>query len=554
MSDRRIAFLARDLVWKDTSGGVLPFSYAARKLEASLKTAPDLSDVESTVIDLRTDDPEAFFERIRAFRPSVIGASTYIWSAKVFCQVAEMVRKWDPSVRFVMGGPAARPSLLSLSPYAPYLGNVDAVVTGEGEEVVRRIARAHDSPDWTREVPGLSVPGPLGWRTTAPADRPVLDDYASPYQLGTVPRAPVGFLETYRGCPISCAFCQWGEEKADRAHSAEYLAGHLRGMRKAGVERVYVVDAAFNLSARAFRSLVQAEHEVGALKSCQVIGHLYPTYINDDLIALFSEFRRTELAVGVQSFDERVLKNLGRPFDVARMERVLRELRGRFDVDFELILGLPGDDPASFRRSFERAIELSSKVRVFYCLALPDALIERAEKLHIDFDPDTFEVRSCDGWSPESLRAEWDHVLEVAEKHYRPVVGPNWIEFRTAPPAPFPGHVGDTTEIAPEVVERLRRAVDATEMGWRLSQARAEGDRLLLALDSPDGSAGPLVLEAMRASDGSPYFSRHDRVSYSHRGRLAPADAQRLRRFIERVHGNVRPVVSDLAVRTREAP
>jgi radical SAM superfamily enzyme YgiQ (UPF0313 family) len=539
--DRRVAFLARDLVWEDTSGGSLPFSYAARKLDASLRSAADLSDVDTETIDLRSSDPEAFFEKIRAFRPSIVAASTYIWSVKLFCEVAARVRQWDPSVRFVMGGPAARPSVLSLPPYAPYVRSIDAVAIGEGEELIRRVVRANDDPDWKKTVPGLTVPHALGWRTTDALERILLDDYLSPYQLGTVPRASIGFLETFRGCPISCAFCQWGEERSDRVHSAEYLATHLRGLDDAGVERVYVLDAGFNLSARAFRNLAAAEREVGALRKMQVLGHIYPAFIREDHLELFDSFRRAEVAVGVQSFDKEVLKKLGRPFDLARFEHVLGELSGRYPVDLEIILGLPGDNPTSFRRTFEKAIGLATKVRVFYCLALPDALLDRASEFDIDFDPETFEVRSCQGWTAESLRAEWEHVCRIASTMHRPTIGPNWTDFYTERSAAFgvpaPSRAG---RITAEMVARLRDAVDLAAMGWRLRHAHTEGERLVLDLD---GSSGPLVLEAALARSGHQRFSEHDGVAYSHRGQIAQNYAPKLRSLIERVHSDVRPVL-----------
>lgn len=538
--DPRVAILARDLVWADESGGSLAFSYAARKLEASLRSAPDLAGVEVRVIDLRTGDEEAFFEEIRAFRPTLVAASAYVWSVHMFCRLAAMVEAWDPTVAFVLGGPAARPSLLRLAPYAPLTRHLDAVVTGEGEEMIRRIARAHTEPEWLREVPGLEVPGLLGWRSTGAVERPVLDDYPSPYQLGGVPRGGIGYIETFRGCPISCAFCQWGVERADRVHSAGYLATHLTGLTAAGVESVYVLDAGFNLSARAFRNLVAAEREVGVLRTLQVLGHIYPTLIREEHLELFETFRRAEITVGVQSIEPEVLKRLGRPFDVPRFERVLRELRGRFDLDLEIILGLPGDDPASFRRTFERAIELGDSVRVFYCLALPDALLERAEELDITFDPLTFEVRSCAGWTTESLRSEWEHVRRVAETMERPSHGPNWTDFRTrkgSAPAPLEP---SARSMAPEVVERLRRSVDVTASGWRLSGVRTEGDQVLLDLE---GAAGTLVLEAARASEGTLRFREQDGIAYSHRGSLARAEAPRLHELIERVHGEVRPLV-----------
>jgi hypothetical protein len=547
--DRRVALLARDLVWEDKSGGSLPFSYAARKLEASLRTAPDLNDVQTEVIDLRTDDPEAFFERIRALRPSVVAASTYIWSAKTFCRLAEMVRQWDPSIRFVMGGPAARAPLLTLPPYAPYLRNVDAIVTGEGEEVIRRIARAHDDADWQKTVPGLTVPHPLGWRRTAEIERPVLDDYASPYQLGSVPSSEIGFLETFRGCPISCAFCQWGEERADRVHSAEYLTSHLRGLKAASVERVYVLDAGFNLSARAFRNLVAAEREVSALREMQVLGHIYPTFIRDEHLEFFASFRRAEVTVGVQSFDKDVLKQLGRPFDMSRFEHVLRELSGRFPIDLEVILGLPGDDPASFRRTFEKALELATTVRVFYCLALPDALLDRAAEFDIDFDPETFKVRSCLGWTAESLRAEWDYVCKVAMTMHRPTIGPNWTDFGTER-AVMTRPAGRGSAIGVDAMDELRRAIDGSRAGWRLESARAERERLLLEIQTPSGR---LVVEAARDRAGQPRFSQHDGVAYSHQGDVGRDGAPLLRAFIERVHRHVAPVVFRIAEKHADA-
>jgi radical SAM superfamily enzyme YgiQ (UPF0313 family) len=535
----RVAFLARDLVWADKSGGSLPFSYAARKLQASLLSAPDLGDVETTLIDLRTDEIDAFFERIVAFRPTLVAASTYIWSIEVFSALAARLKAWDPSLPIVMGGPAARPSVLALQPYAAASRHVDALVTGEGEEVMREIVRHHRASDFTRRVAGLTVPGPLGWRRTTEAPRPELDAYASPYQVGNVPQREIGFLETFRGCPISCAFCQWGIEKSDRVHSVEYLTSHLEGLERAEVDKIYVLDAGFNLSSRAFRNVVEAERQVGLLSRCQVLGHIYPTFLKDEHLEFFAYFRQAEITVGVQSFDAAVLKRLGRPFDLERFERVLGELRGRFDIDLEIILGLPGDDPASFRATFERAIELATTVRVFYCLALPDALLERVEEFALEFDPRSFMLRSCKGWTREALAAEWEYVQAVASAHHRPSLGPNWVDFRTQ----FPGAAEiaerrGTAPLAPEIVDRLRASAAASASGFTLAGARRDGAQLLFDLE---GAAAPLVLEVSRAVAGAPRFSELDGIAYSYRGGLVGDEAPRLHALIRGLHGALPP-------------
>lgn len=44
-----------------------------------------------------------------------------------------------------------------------------------------------------------------------------------------------------------------------------------------------------------------------------------------------------------------------------------------------LILGLPGDNPRSFRETLARALDLPCNLRVHYCLVLPDALMTRSK-------------------------------------------------------------------------------------------------------------------------------------------------------------------------------
>ncbi|MBX3184945.1 MAG: B12-binding domain-containing radical SAM protein [Polyangiaceae bacterium] len=529
----RVAILARDLTWADESGGVLPFSYAARTLHASLLSAPDLSDVESVVIDLKSDDPEVFFEQLREFRPTLVAASTYIWSLHVFCRLAERVRRWDPSVRFILGGPAARPAVFALAPYRPYARFIDGLVIGEGEEAIREATRRHRAADWPRGVPGLLAQSPLGWRPAPLVSKPELDDYPSPYQLGVVPQDSIGFLETFRGCPISCAFCQWGDEAGTRVHSAEYLASHLRGMKDAGVETIYLLDAGFNLSSRAFRSLRAAEREAQVLKDIKVLGHLYPTYVKDEHLEFFNEIGQVEINVGLQSLDPDVLKRLGRPFDIPRFERLLGEIGGHSEVTLEIILGLPGDNAESFRRTLDRAMELTSLVRVFYCLALPDALLDRAEEFNVVFDPDTFMVASCDGWSEPVLTREWERVRELARTMGRPNFGPNWLDFRTGVSAGARERRSEPPAV-PELLGGasawLRAEALAANPRWELGEIRRHPGRVILEF-----SQG-LVLEVAAVDPGAERrsFMQVGGLAFSYQGQLPDERVRDVRAFLER--------------------
>jgi radical SAM superfamily enzyme YgiQ (UPF0313 family) len=497
------------------------------------------------VIDLPTADPEPFFAAIEAFRPTLVAASTYIWSVRTFLDLAARVRRWDPDVRFVMGGPAVRPSLLDLPPYRDGARGVDAIVTGEGEEVVAALARHHRRADWLDHVPGLLVPHALGYRATAPIERPTLDDYASPYELGRVPPGLAGFVETFRGCPIHCEFCQWGEQKADRVHGADYLERHLRGLQATDAATVFFVDAAFNLSPRAFRNVVEAERRVGVLRTRAVHGHLYPTFLKEEHLEFFDRAGYVQAAIGIQSFDEAVLDRLGRPFDVDRFEGVLRSMRGRIPLDVEIIFGLPGDNPASFRQTLERSLELADEVSVFYALALPDALIERAGEYAIDFDPETFRLRSCEGWTEDDLSRGWEELVAYTRTFDNHIERDTWVAFstekRTAPlrgvPMPIPH----------ESIERLASSLSSSAPAWSVGRVHRESSTVFVELGSPHGT---VVLEIEPAREGGRQFSLKDGVAYSHRGELPAGAAPELRRVIDALHADAQPMVAFAAKAT----
>jgi len=545
--DKRVALLSIDPVWEDPSGDFTPYTYGVRKLEASLLTDPTLGDVEIRVIDLRSRDPEAFFEELVAFRPTLVGASLYLWSIGPFRDLAAKLKRFDPEIRIVVGGPHARPSVFSLAPYHSLATTVDAAVTGEGEGILREIVRHHLSPDWT-SMPGLLVPHALGWRSTGPLARVDIEAFASPYQIDAAPSGCTGYLETFRGCPIHCNFCQWGEQRADRVHSAEYLVRHLEGIARAKVPNVFCLDAAFNLSPRGFRALAEAERETKVLADCIVHGHLYPTFLRDEHVELLTTFERCQVAIGVQSFEPEVLHRLGRPFDLERFERVCDVVRDHWPIELELMLGLPGDTPASFRRTFEHAIQIADSVRVFWTLVLPDALLDRADPaLAIDFDPETWLIRSCLGWRHEDLRRELDHVKHVALQHENAVVADHWAGFHVrrrpeqkAGPRTIESPADRSiASVDPALVESIRLRVERID-GWRLRTMRHRHDGLHFDLDSPDGQ---VTLEAVPLVAGARHFASRDGLAYSHRGPVDRQSSEQLRRIIEIVHGDARAMV-----------
>lgn len=486
---RRVALVCID-PW--TAGHDLrPFNYAVRKIQAALVAAPGLG-AEVHLVESRSRDVDEFVARVEAIDPDIVGASAYVWSLPTFAAAARRLKRNRPDRTIVFGGPSARVEMLALPPYVGAHEDIDALVLGEGEHVIREIvALPSRDRDSLRRISGLAVATRDGFEITGPSPRvPVLDDLASPYQMGLVPEGVQAHLETFRGCPLACSFCQWGDaEQSTRVFSKEYLVRELSAYRKAGLGGAILIDAALNLNPRAFRNLVAAEREVGFLRETAIDFEVYPSHMTDEHMVFLSEVRIGRVGVGLQSFDREVLKKLQRPFDPVRFERVVRDIAKIAPVTIEIIMGLPGDSRASFQRTFDKARSLPAEVRVFHCLALPDALMTRLPPgLSIDFDPVSLMVRSCSGWSEQDLREESARMTRLMEE-----VG-GW-PYESAWTFPGPEAPPRLAPIRREVEGRGResgsldirsRGVGAAP-GARGEGLSGDGERLSRGGDDPDG-------------------------------------------------------------------
>jgi len=392
-------------------------SYGIRRIFASVLADPELAHCDVELIDSRNYDlaPDAegmeqFIAIIEKFNPDIVGFSVYLWSFPRLVDVAQRLKEQRRDRTIVFGGPSARPAMFSLEPFKHALDFVDAISIADGEDVFREIVGLPNrSAGELAKVKGIAVPSPTGWVETE--KRPLLeplDRIASPYQMGLMPHGQVAFLETYRGCPLSCRFCEWGVSgDARRVFSKEYIARELTAFKAQNAKGVFLLDAGLNLNIHAFRNLRAAEREVRFLKNESMICEVYPSQMNEEYFQFFSEIRRPPyIGVGLQSFNRSVLDMMQRTYDESRFETVVRRLADiGLPVELQLILGLPGDNLDSFIETFERACALGVDVRVFHALVLPDALMTRSlPEFDIKFDPYSLKIISCLGWPEEDLQ------------------------------------------------------------------------------------------------------------------------------------------------------
>ncbi|MAZ88087.1 MAG: B12-binding domain-containing radical SAM protein [Cellvibrionaceae bacterium] len=391
-------------------------NHGMRMVEATLR-ASQLTGLEVKVWDLTEADGEQLVRELLAYDPDVIGFSAFMWSFDLFTQVAKRLKEDDPKRLIVFGGPSARPSMFKLPPYQPAKNDIDILVINEGETAFREIVEAVDrSASALQKIDGLAIPAISGWIETP--ERPLADlsDLASPYKMGLVPKGGIGVLQTYRGCPFTCSFCEWGTlESPKRVRSVDDLCEEFAAMDDNGIRGSLLVDAGLNLNPHGFKNLLEAAKKSRFFEDKYLISEVYPAKVKDEHLEFLSMVGMPLVGIGLQSFDNEVLSHVERAYDEARFEKTLQDLRDVASVAIEIILGLPGDSPENFRQTFERARSLPCALRVYHCVVLPSALMVRApENYAMEFDHHSLKMEACLGWSRAELQAEIDFVTERA--------------------------------------------------------------------------------------------------------------------------------------------
>ncbi len=319
--------------------------------------------------------------------PAVIGFSNYVWNTEYNKALAKKVKALYPDCVTIFGGHNVPPG----GEFLESFDYIDFLIHGEGEEAFKNLLLEllKDQPDFA-SVKNLSYRS-SGKAITNPIEVLTRVDYPSPYLTGVFddiirenPDMQLdAIIETSRGCPRSCAYCDWGcNSSRVKLYPIERVFAEIDWFAEHKTAFIWGADANFGMFDRDIGivdRLIERRAETGYPEKFRV------NYAKDRDEAVFEISRKFEeyglskegATLSFQSLNPRVLELIGRKnMSLEHFKNLIATYkRQKVTTYSELILGLPGETYESYIRGIGMLLEAGQHRLIFSynCVLLPNS-------------------------------------------------------------------------------------------------------------------------------------------------------------------------------------
>jgi anaerobic magnesium-protoporphyrin IX monomethyl ester cyclase len=322
----------------------LGLMYLAAYLEA-------YSDHQVEIIDAQVEENglSAVENRIRTYRPDVVGITAMTMILLDVVGVVELIKRVQPSIRVVVGGPHAH-----LFPEeTARLTGVDFVIQGEGEEAFKELLDHIDDVAQLGRTPGvafLNADELVNVGPRAPIEN--LDALPFParhlvpqnrYSSVLAKRDPVTTLFTSRGCPFKCTFCDRPHlGKRFRARSGQNVVDEIETCTDRGIHQFLIYDDTFTVNKQRVLDICAQIRRRGLDIGFDIRARV--DTVDEEMLKDLKAAGCEGIHYGVESGSERVLRTLKKGIDLDHTRRIFNLTRERGIASLAyFMIGNPGE-------------------------------------------------------------------------------------------------------------------------------------------------------------------------------------------------------------------
>lgn len=317
----------------------------------------DIEIFEATINENLLDNALKLIEK----DPDVIGFSCYIWNMEFTLKLCSVIKEVKPEVQIILGGPEVSYDADIV------LGNynyIDYIITGEGEVPFRKLLDAISN-----DLNGLYKIDGLVYRkdgeVRSNGQPKVIEDLnIIPFPYADEIPDKIIYYEASRGCPFNCSYCLSSTLRGIRYFNIERIKRELKYFIDKDVKLVKFVDRTFNAN----KKISMEIWEFLILNSKNTLFHfeIAGDLLDAEEINLLKSAPKGlfQFEIGVQTTNPEILKNINRIMDFNKVKNnVVSLIEGdNIHCHLDLIAGLPGEDMASYRRSFDMCMEIEPHV------------------------------------------------------------------------------------------------------------------------------------------------------------------------------------------------
>ncbi len=319
--------------------------------------------------------------------PAVIGFSNYVWNTEYNKVLAKRIKEIYPDCITIFGGHNVSPDEEFLREF----DYIDFLIHGEGEEAFLELLLEllKDEPDFS-SVSNISFRAGDGFINT-PVKILTKTDYPSPYLTGVfddiIKENPDlqldAILETSRGCPRNCTYCDWGCNNSKiKLFPIERVYAEIEWFGKNKIAYIWGADSNFGAYARDEEItdyIVEVHKKYGYPERIQI------NYAKDnrDLVFRISQklekYQLSKLGstLSFQSLNPDTLEAIGRKnMSLDKFKELMSIYRNAGVTTYsELILGLPCETYDSFCKGIGMLLESGQHERIntYNCIILPNS-------------------------------------------------------------------------------------------------------------------------------------------------------------------------------------
>ena len=324
--------------------------------------------------------------------PDILGLTSYIWNKNLAIAVAEYTKKINPNALIIFGGPEIDINQYDLELFINKYACADLFVQHEGELALAKIVQKYIEVNYNKKqlLNNISELGNCFFIDSSKnlLSSPKLprledlDDIPSPYLTGLFDKflsdsSYMPMIQTNRGCPYSCTFCQEGESYFTKVkrHSLNYVTNELNYIsERAPVSSgLWITDsnwAMYKWDEDIAKNIASIQKKSGW--PSEIISSTGKANL-DRIIRITKILNNTMyISNSVQSMDTDVLKDIKRKnLNPAELEKNKESLRG-IRQEPEIIVPLPNETKATFFNGINKLFDSGPNQRfaVFQTLIL----------------------------------------------------------------------------------------------------------------------------------------------------------------------------------------